>query len=308
MMKGLVFKSTGSWYAVRVESGEILECRIKGRFRIEGIKTTNPVVVGDQVEINIRPDGTPVIEKILSRKNYIIRKATNLSKEVHIIAANLDQAILVATIHHPDTSPVFIDRFLVAAEAYSIPAVILWNKTDLYDQEELVMLEALMKEYRKIGYPCICTSATEGTGVEALRVLLKDKISVLSGLSGVGKSTLINLVEPGLSLKTAPISLSHRSGKHTTTFAEMFPLTAGGYIIDTPGLRAFGLFQMEKGEISHYFPEIFKAASGCRYYNCTHTHEPGCAVLEAVVNGEISESRFCSYMNMFEESDEKYRT
>lgn len=306
-MKGLVVKSTGSWYAVRTEEGGLLDCRIKGKFRLDGIRSTNPVAVGDHVEVAIRPDGTPVIEEILERKNYIIRKSTNLSKEAHIIAANLDQAILVATLSHPETSLVFVDRFLVATEAYRIPAVILWNKIDLYTEDELFMLEVVMDMYRKIGYTCIPVSATNGSGMPEVEALLQDKISVFSGLSGVGKSTLINRIEPNLLLKTAPISTSHNTGKHTTTFAEMFPLNMGGYIVDTPGIRAFGLIRMEKTEISHYFPEIFKAASGCRYYNCTHIHEPGCAVLEAVEKGEISDSRYFSYVGMFEESDEKYR-
>ena len=299
-------KSTGSWYSVRMESGEVLDCRIKGKFRMKGIKTTNPVAVGDVVEVVVNPDGA-VINRIEDRKNYIIRKSTNLSKEAHIIAANVDQAVLVVTVNHPVTSTVFIDRFLASVEAYRIPAILVFNKIDLYDEEDLLLLGALSQIYLQAGYECLHVSSLTGEGMEDVVTALKDKVTVFSGLSGVGKSSLINRVEPGLKLKVAEISDSHDTGKHTTTFAEMFPLSFGGYIVDTPGIRAFGLIHMEKTEISHYFPEIFKRASECRFYNCTHIHEPGCAVLEAVEKGEISESRYFSYVSMFEEGDEKYR-
>ncbi|MCQ4875366.1 MULTISPECIES: ribosome small subunit-dependent GTPase A [Odoribacteraceae] len=305
-MRGTVVKSTGSWYSVRLESGEQVECRIKGKFRMKGIKTTNPVAVGDVVEIEAGAEGG-VISQIMDRKNYIIRKSTNLSKEAHIIAANVDQAMLVVTVNHPVTSTVFIDRFLASVEAYRIPAVLVFNKIDLYGEDDLLMLGALTQVYMQAGYECLHVSSLTGEGIEDVVAAMKDKITVFSGLSGVGKSSLVNRVEPGLDLKVAEISESHDTGKHTTTFAEMFPLSFGGYIVDTPGIRAFGLIHMEKNEISHYFPEIFKRATDCKYYNCTHIHEPGCAVLEAVENGEISESRYFSYVSMFEEGEEKYR-
>ena len=305
-MKGIVVKSTGSWYSVRLESGEQIECRIKGKFRMKGIKTTNPVAVGDAVEVEVGVEGG-VISQIMDRKNYIIRKSTNLSKEAHIIAANVDQAMLVVTVNHPVTSTVFIDRFLASVEAYRIPAILVFNKIDLYGEDDLLMLGALTQVYMQAGYECLHVSSLTGEGVEDVVAALKDKITVFSGLSGVGKSSLVNRVEPGLDLKVAEISESHDTGKHTTTFAEMFPLSFGGCIVDTPGIRAFGLIHMEKNEISHYFPEIFKRATDCKYYNCTHIHEPGCAVLEAVENGEISESRYFSYVSMFEEGEDKYR-
>ena len=305
-MRGGVVKSTGSWYSVRMEDGEIWSCRIKGKFRTKGIKTTNPVAVGDRVAVE-RQAGEGVIYDILDRKNYIIRKSTNLSRQAHIIAANVDQAILVTTLKHPEVSTVFIDRFLVSVEAYNIPAVLIFNKIDLCDEEDRWLLRALVDVYRNVGYTCLAVSAETGEGVEEVKQLLQDKVSVFSGQSGVGKSSLINRIEPELTLKTAKISEMHDTGKHTTTFAEMFELSFGGYIVDTPGIRAFGLVHMEKNEISHYFPEIFKYAEDCRYYNCTHIHEPGCAVLEAVKEGKISETRYFSYVSMFEEETEKYR-
>lgn len=305
MEKGIVVKSTGSWYTVRMENGILAECRIRGKFRMEGMRTTNPVSVGDEVEVEESNEGF-VISRIRPRKNYIIRKSTNLSKESHIIAANVDQAMLIVTVNHPVTSTVFIDRFLASAEAYNIPVILVFNKMDLYDAEDLAMMGGLMAIYRKIGYTCFGVSAVTGEGVEDIRELLKDKITVLSGLSGVGKSSLINRIEPGLVLKTATISNAHDSGKHTTTFAEMFPLGNGGYVVDTPGVRSFGIVDMKKEEISHFFPEIFAKAKECRFYNCTHTHEPGCAVLEAVELDEISESRYVSYLSMLEEKG-KYR-
>ncbi len=301
-----MIKSTGSWYSVRMADGEVVECRMKGKFRMKGIKTTNPVAVGDVVDVEEKPDGA-VIAAIRDRKNYIIRRATNLSKQAHIIAANVDVAMLMVTVRHPETSTVFIDRFLASAEAYRIPAVLVFNKVDLYDEEDTLLMRALEQVYRGVGYECVETSAETGEGVERVRELMRGQVTVLSGLSGVGKSSLVNRVEPGLRLKVAEISDAHDTGRHTTTFAEMFPLSFGGYIVDTPGIRAFGLVGMERGEISHYFPEIFKCAAGCRYNNCTHVHEPGCAVIAAVEAGEISESRYFSYTNLLEEGDGKYR-
>lgn len=305
MEKAIVVKSTGSWYIVRLEDGRSVECRIRGKFRMEGIRTTNPVAVGDIVQVEENQNGY-VITAIDKRKNYIIRKSTNLSKESHILASNVDQALLIVTVGHPVTSTVFIDRFLASAEAYNIPVVLLFNKSDLYDEEDRALYGGLSAIYEKIGYPCYEVSALTGKNIPLVRQLLKDKVTVLSGLSGVGKSSLINRLEPGLELKTAVISDAHDSGKHTTTFAEMFCLSGGGYLIDTPGIRSFGTVDMKKEEISHFFPEIFAKASECRFYNCTHTHEPGCAVIEAVGQDEISESRYASYLSMLEESG-KYR-
>ncbi len=305
MEKGLVIKSTGSWYTVRLDAGEIVECRIRGKFRMEGIRTTNPLAVGDEVNVEEGADGF-IITGIGKRRNYIIRKSTNLSRESHIIASNVDLALLIVTVNHPVTSTVFIDRFLATAEAYNIPGVLVFNKIDLYDCEDVAMLRGLTAIYQKAGYPCYAVSAKTGENIDEIKVLLKDKITVLSGLSGVGKSSLINRIEPALALKTAAISDAHDAGKHTTTFAEMFPLQEGGYIIDTPGLRSFGVIDMKKEELSHFFPEIFSKSSECRFYNCTHTHEPGCAVVAAVEKDEISESRYMSYLSMMEESG-KYR-
>lgn len=306
MEKGVVIKSTGSWYLVRNDKGEQVPCRIRGKLRLKGSRTTNPVAVGDLVELEKGSDGY-VIARIGERRNYVIRKSTNLSKESHIIAANVDLALLIATIDHPETSTVFIDRFLATTEAYRIPAAIVFNKTDLYDETALNRLEELKFLYESIGYPVLAISASRGDNLEEVKNLLKDKITVLSGMSGVGKSSLINRIEPELHLKTALISEAHDTGKHTTTFAEMFELKEGGYIIDTPGLRSFGMIDMQKEEISHFFPEIFRTASQCRFYNCTHTHEPGCAVIEALREGKISESRYWSYLSILEDSGEKYR-
>lgn len=305
MERGIVVKSTGSWYIVRLDSGRMAECRIRGKFRMEGIRTTNPVAVGDMVKVEENQEEC-VITGIEPRRNYIIRKSTNLSKESHIIASNVDQALLIVTVNHPVTSTVFIDRFLAGAEAYTIPAILVFNKLDLYDEEDRAMWKGLSAIYRKIGYEVFGVSAVTGENIDRIQNLLKDKITVLSGLSGVGKSSLINRIEPGLQLKTAVISNAHDSGKHTTTFAEMFPLKEGGFIIDTPGIRSFGMVDMKKEEISHFFPEIFAKSSECRFYNCTHIHEPGCAVIDAVENEEISESRYASYLSMMEESG-KYR-
>ena len=306
MEKGIVIKSTGSWYLVKRTNGEIIEARIRGKLRTKGLRTTNPVAVGDIVSLEKNEDNF-VITEIGERRNYIIRKSTNLSKEAHIIASNVDQTLLIATINHPVTSAVFIDRILATTEAYNIPAILVFNKSDLYDNTDREKATELITIYSEIGYRCLQVSAVTGQNITELRELLKDKVTVLSGMSGVGKSTLINCIAPQLQLKPASISDSHDTGKHTTTFAEMFPLNEGGYIVDTPGVRSFGIIDMEKEEISHFFPEIFRVSEHCRFYNCTHIHEPGCAVIEAVQNGRISESRYWSYLSMMEESKEKYR-
>lgn len=313
MEKGIVIKSTGSWYTVEIEGGEQIECKIKGKLRIKGIKSTNPVAVGDQVEIEIQPgfnnqnsSKIGLITSISERKNYIIRRSQNLSKESHIIAANIDQAVLVVTLNYPVTTTTFIDRYLASAEAYRIPVVLDFNKTDRYDDQQLSQMNSLIYLYEKIGYSCISTSTVTPSGISELKEILKNKINVFNGHSGVGKSTLINLLEPGLKLKTSDISDLHKTGKHTTTFTALYKLHFGGYIIDTPGIKAFGMLEMEPWEISHYFKEIFKISENCQYNNCSHTHEPGCAVKQAVENGEIATSRFVSYLGLLE-ADDKYR-
>lgn len=313
MKKGIVIKSTGSWYTVKTSEGEIIDCRIKGNFRIKGIRSTNPIAVGDQVELTVMQEDSNaeglqvgLINNIIERKNYIIRKSPNLSKESHIIAANIDQAFLIVTISQPLTSTTFIDRFLVSAEAYRIPCRLIFNKIDLYQDEQLQKMESMIAVYEKIGYICLKVSATENTGMDTLKEMIKDKTNVFSGHSGVGKSTIINSLQPGIGLKTGNISEAHHSGKHTTTYSEMISLDFGGYIIDTPGIKGFGLLEMEKEEISHYFPEMFQLLNDCQYYNCTHTHEPGCAVKKAVAEGEIAESRYDTYLGLLD-GDEKYR-
>ena len=313
MKKGLVIKSTGSWFTVESENGELFECKIKGKFRIKGIKSTNPIAVGDHVEFTVqnasldeKEKNVGLITAISERKNYIIRRSQNLSKQSHIIAANVDQAVLVVTLNFPVTTTTFIDRYLASAEAYRIPVLIVFNKIDRLDNENQILLNSLVDIYTKIGYNCISTSATTGFGIDDLIDALKNKINVVNGHSGVGKSTLINILEPGLKLKTMDISDMHNTGKHTTTFSSLFKLNFGGYIIDTPGIKAFGMLEMEAWEISHYFPEIFKISSLCQYNNCSHTHEPGCAVKNAVENNEIAQSRFNSYLGLLE-ADDKYR-
>lgn len=307
-MHGLVIKNTGSWYAVKTDEGSEVSCKVKGNFRLKGIRSTNPVAVGDRVEIVVNPEGTGYITAIDDRKNYIIRRASNLSKQSHILAANLDQCMLVVTISRPETSTIFIDRFLASAEAYRVPVRLVFNKTDAYDDDELRYLDALVHLYTTIGYPCLRVSALDGTGIDDLRRELDGRITLFSGHSGVGKSTLINTLLPGLHLKTGAISAYHHKGMHTTTFSEMFPVGEGGYLIDTPGIKGFGTFDMEEEEVGHYFKEIFHHAQDCRYGNCTHTHEPGCAVRKAVEEHLISESRYASYLNMLEDKDEgKYR-
>ncbi len=330
-MHGLVIKNTGSWYTVRMDDGQLLDCKIKGNFRLRGIRSTNPVAVGDRVEVR----GEFIVE-IEDRRNYIIRRSQNLSKQSHILAANVDQALLVVTVNHPQTSTTFIDRFLASAEAYSVPVILVFNKTDLLDDDECRYQQMMMTLYETVGYECRQISATEGTGVEELRSLLSGKITLLSGNSGVGKSTLINRLVPGVSLRTAQISDAHDTGMHTTTFSEMInlPNPSEGeasrlpsaehsenrntlppeglgevsYLIDTPGIKGFGTFDMEPEELTSYFREIFHFSKNCRFSNCTHTHEPGCAVLQALEDHYIAQSRYQSYLSMLQDKDEsKYR-
>lgn len=307
-MKGLVVKNTGSWYTVKTDDGQLVDSKVKGNFRLKGIRSTNPVAVGDRVEIAVNQEGTAFITAIDDRRNYIIRKSTNLSKQSHIIAANVDQAVLVVTIAKPETSTTFIDRFLASAEAYRVPVVLAFNKTDLLDDDERHIQEMMLTLYDSIGYRCIALSAATGEGVDELAKLLEGKTSVLSGNSGVGKSTLINRILPGANLRTAEISDAHNLGMHTTTFSEMLPLPTGGYLIDTPGIKGFGTFDMEPEELSGYFKDIFKFSKDCKFSNCTHTHEPGCAVLKAVEEHYIAQSRYQSYLSMMDDKEEnKYR-
>ncbi|RHU27942.1 ribosome small subunit-dependent GTPase A [Parabacteroides sp. TM07-1AC] len=307
-MKGLVIKNTGSWYTVRTDDGRDVESKVKGNFRLKEIRSTNPVSVGDRVDIDINNEGTAFITKIEDRKNYIIRRASNLSKQSHIIAANLDQAMLIVTVNYPVTTTVFIDRFLATAEAYRVPVKLVFNKIDRYKGEDKEYLDALINLYTAIGYPCSTLCAKTEEGLDALRDDLKDKITLLSGHSGVGKSTIINKLVPGVNLRTGDISEYHNKGMHTTTFSEMIPLPDGGYLIDTPGIKGFGTIEMETAEISHYFPEIFKFSEDCRFSNCSHRHEPGCAVLQALEEHYISESRYKSYLSILEDKEEsKYR-
>lgn len=311
-MNGVVIRNTGSSYMVLTETGQSVACRIKGNFRLKGIRTTNPVAVGDRVTITEPAGGEAYITAIAERKNYIIRKASNLSKQAHIIAANLDQAALIVTLAHPVTSTTFIDRFLATAEAYRVPAIIVINKTDLLDEpEDKELLDSVAYLYGSIGYPVVRMSAVTGEGLDALRKHLDGKITLLSGNSGVGKSTIINDLIPGLDLATGEISAIHDTGMHTTTFSEMFQLpgmTEGSFIIDTPGVKGFGTLEFDKYEVGHFFPEIFRASADCRYGNCTHTHEPGCAVREAVEDSRISQSRYSSYLSILEDdASDKYR-
>lgn len=308
-MRGLVIKNTGSWYHVKLDNGDIIESRIRGNFRLRGIKSTNPVVVGDYVDLEKNVDGTAYITEIDERKNYIVRRSSNLSKQSHILAANLDQCMLFVTVNYPETSTVFIDRFLASTEAYRVPTSLVFNKIDNYDEEELEYVDALINLYEYIGYSCYKISALQGDGVNEIKEALKNKVTLLSGHSGVGKTTLINSILPEAQLRTGDISTHHKTGMHTTTYSEMIPINDEGYIIDTPGIKGFGTFNMEKEEISHFFPEIFKASKKCKYNNCIHIKEPGCAVLKAVENHHISESRYHSYLSMMEdEFEEKYRS
>lgn len=307
-MHGLVIKNTGSWYTVRTDEGLDVDCKIKGNFRLKGIRSTNPVAVGDIVDIVRNQEGTAFITAIHDRHNYIIRKSQNLSKQSHIIAANVDQAFLIVTVNYPQTSTIFIDRFLATAEAYSVPMVLVFNKTDILSDEERHYQEMMMRLYETVGYKCVAVSATTGLGMDAILPMLKDKKTLLSGNSGVGKSTFINHILPGANLRTSEISDAHNTGMHTTTFSEMLELPEGGYLIDTPGIKGFGTFDMEPEELTSYFKDIFHFSKECRFNNCTHTHEPGCAVLKAVEEHYIAASRYQSYLSMLEDKDEnKYR-
>ena len=307
-MNGLVIKNTGSWYSVLTDEGDVVESKIKGSFRLKGIRSTNPVAVGDRVNITVNKEGTAFITEILDRRNYIIRKSPNLSKQSHIIAANVDQVLLIVTVNYPETSTTFIDRFLASAEAYRIPVVLVFNKTDLLNDDERRYQEMMVNLYETIGYKCMQISATLPDTLSLMEPLLKDKITLFSGNSGVGKSTLLNQLIPGVNLKTAEISDAHNTGMHTTTFSEMLRLPFGGWAIDTPGIKGFGTFDMEPEEICGYFKEIFRFSKDCKFANCTHTHEPNCAVRKAVEEHYISESRYNSYLSMLEDKEEgKYR-
>lgn len=308
-MTGLVIRNTGSWYVVQADEGTLYDCKVKGNFRLRGIRSTNPVAVGDRVSISPQPDGrSALIDDILDRRNYIIRRASNLSKQSHIIAANVDQAVLLVTIAHPETSTTFIDRFLASAEAYRVPVLLIFNKTDLYDAVERRRLDELCTLYSSLGYACRTCSALSGEGLDSVREALCGCVSLLSGNSGVGKSTLLNSLLPEAEARTAEISSAHDSGMHTTTFSQMFFLPEGGALIDTPGIKGFGTFDMQREEVAHYFREIFATGADCRFGNCTHTHEPGCAVREAVDAGHIAATRYISYLSMLDDHDEdKYR-
>lgn len=307
-MQGTVVKSSGSVYGVRAMDGSLIECRVKGNFRLKGIRSTNPVAVGDHVKYDVREDGTAYIVEILERKNYIVRKASNLSKQSHILAANLDLCFLIVTISHPATATTFIDRFLAAAEAYRVPVVLVFNKIDIYDSSEREELEYLTALYSSIGYRCLHTSATGNVGIDELKEMMRGKVSLLAGNSGVGKSSLVNAISPEIAARVGEISKTHDTGMHTTTYTEMFEFMPQSYIVDTPGVKGFGTYDMEVEEISHYFVEFFELSKDCRYGNCTHTHEPGCAVLKALEDGRLAPSRYQSYLSMLEDKDEgKYR-
>ncbi len=310
-MTGLVYKSTGSWYTVKTDLGATYQCRIKGKFRLKDIKSTNPIAVGDVVDFDLETkndETTGVIISIHDRKNYIIRKAVNLSKQIHVIASNIDQVFLLITIDNPPTFTSFIDRFLVTAEAYSVKTILLFNKLDTYKEDTLDEVKYLAHVYRKIGYECIGISAKTGENIERVKSLMKDRVSMFAGHSGVGKSTLINTIEPGLDLKTKEISMQHMLGQHTTTFAEMFDLSFGAKIIDTPGIKGFGVVDMDKEEVGDYFPEFFKLKQDCKFNNCLHIEEPQCAVKAALDKDEVAFSRYRSYLQILEGEDETYRT
>lgn len=308
MKEGLVVKNTGSWYTVKCDE-DIIQCRIKGKLRMKGLRSTNPVAVGDNVIIDYdEKEGIGIIKEIRPRRNHFTRRSINLSKETHVIAANIDSAILIVTVNFPETSTTFIDRFLVTTEAYDIPATIVFNKVDRYTEKDREKLAALITLYEGIGYHCLTVSAKEKMNTDAFAELLKGKVTLLSGHSGVGKSTLINAVYPELSLKTSEISDYHKAGRHTTTFSEMFDLPFGGQIIDTPGIKGIGTLDFQKEEVYHFFPEFFKLAGECKFYNCTHLHEPGCVIAEALQAGEIAESRYNSYLSILtDNAEDKYR-
>lgn len=308
METGLVLKSTGSWYKVKNNNGLIFDCRIMGKMREEGIRSTNPIAVGDVVDFEIESQQAGIIKNIHERKNYIIRRSPNLSKESHIVAANIDMAFLMVSLRSPKTPIQFIDRFLVSAQAYNIPVIIVFNKIDIYTEEETELLNELTDLYSNIGYECFKISVKELINIDIIKNKIAQKTSLFSGNSGVGKSSLMNILEPQLDIKTAQVSKSHDKGKHTTTFAEMYELPQGGYIIDTPGLKGFGLLRMESNEICHYFPEMFALSEKCEYYNCTHIHEPGCEIIKAVQDGRIHLSRYENYLGMVDDcKEEKYR-
>lgn len=307
-MNGIVTKSTGSWYSVRTDEGKEYQCRIPGKFRMKGIKSTNPLAVGDEVIFDLEPKKeTGVVKEIQERRNFIVRKSVNLSKQTHIIASNIDVAFLVVTLHNPETTTTFIDRFLATAEAYSIKTILLFNKVDTHDEEMDEYRAAFQFIYTSIGYQCVDVSAKEGFNLDLVKELMVDKTSLFSGHSGVGKSTLVNVLEPSLNLKTKEISEQHQQGQHTTTFAEMYPLSFGGYIIDTPGIRGFGVVDFNKHEITDYFPEFFELKSECKFNNCTHVDEPKCAVKKALEKGMVSETRYESYLQLLNEEEENYR-
>ncbi|MFM9988913.1 ribosome small subunit-dependent GTPase A [Flavobacterium sp.] len=310
-MTGIVYKSTGSWYTVKSTEGDFMECRIKGKFRMKGIKSTNPIAVGDVVDYDLDENSdvvTGTITNIHDRKNYIVRKSVNLSHQMHIIASNLDYVFLLITINNPPTTTNFIDRFLVTAEAYGIETILVFNKIDTYDEAMLDEQLFMQYIYQQIGYKCLRVSSTEGKGIEELKELMIGKVTMFSGHSGVGKSTLVNAMEPSLHLKTKVISEQSKQGQHTTTFAEMYDLSFGAQIIDTPGIKGFGIVDMEKEEISGYFPEFFKLKDQCKFNNCLHKDEPKCAVKDALEKDEISYSRYNSYLKILEGDDETYRT
>jgi ribosome biogenesis GTPase len=310
-MTGTVYKSTGSWYTVKTDLGAFFDCRIKGKFRLKDIKSTNPIAVGDVVDFDIETlDNVTngIIHHIHDRKNYIVRKSVNLSKQTHIIASNIDQVFLLITLTNPPTLTSFIDRFLVTTQAYSIKTILLFNKVDTYDEDTLGEVKHMAHIYRKIGYECIGISASTGKNVDKVKTVMTAKTSMFAGHSGVGKSTLVNAIEPGLDLKTKAISMQHSQGQHTTTFAEMFDLSFGARIIDTPGIKGFGIVDMDKEEIGDYFPEFFALKQDCKFNNCLHVEEPKCAVKEALENDEIAYSRYRSYLQMLEGDDDHYRT